>query len=605
MLSPEASFFVSLLLSLSLTWLTIKICHRKRWLFYPRTDRWSQRTVAKFGGVAIVVTLVTVAPLRPISGTVGNILLLTVAMCILGFWDDLRPLPPLAKFSGQVVLATVAVYGGVLYPLPAHPAVDGALTVLWIVGVTNAFNLLDNMDGLSAGVAAIAAFSVVLLVHSNVPIACIPLAGALAGFLVFNFSPAKIFMGDAGSLSIGFFLACVSVVAAGHVAETVSILFVPVLVVFLPIFDMLLVSITRRLSGKAISAGARDHSSHRLVLLGLSERKAVLILYSIACLSGAVAYLSSRTWPQIWPGLTALFILFSGLFWLYLAQMKLPEECLSRTNVATLAIPEFLNSLSKRAALLVTDILMIGLALYLAFLLRFDGLNRNLGLFLMVTVTSIAIKSPLLALFGAYRQARTAYSLRMIYPLLKALALGSVCLTAALTFMTRFAELSRAVLGMDFLISFFLLALVRTANSFFDDMLAKPGSGGARCVLVGDSSAEFFQHYFRWKHPGTALAAIAATSPMASARQLTAPVISPAEIPALLKRQRVTDVFILPDCPLEYQEFVTGICATLGIKVFNFEFRVAPLQQRETVAVARAVIPLSSISSRTEAFREN
>jgi UDP-GlcNAc:undecaprenyl-phosphate GlcNAc-1-phosphate transferase len=602
MLSPEESFLVALLLSLIGTWLTIKICRRKRWMFFPRADRWSQRTVAKFGGVAIVVTLVTVAQLRPISGTIQNILLLTLTMCILGLWDDIRPLPPIIKFSGQLLVATTAVYGGVLYPLSTHPFVDGVLTVLWIVGVTNAFNLLDNMDGLSAGVAAIAAFSLVFLVHSSTPIACIPLAGALLGFLVFNFAPAKIFMGDAGSLSIGFFLACVSVVAAGHVAETIAILLVPVLVVFLPIFDMLLVSITRRLNGKAISAGARDHSSHRLVLLGLTERKAVLILYSIALLSGAVAYLSSRTLPQIWPGLTALFILFSGLFWLYLAQMKLPDECLSRTNVATLALPEFLNSLSKRAALVVADMLMLWLALYLAFLLRFDGLNGNLGLFLLVGVTSIVIKSPLLALFGAYRQARNTYSFRMLYPLLKALALGSICLTAALTFMTRFAELSRAVLGMDFLISFFLLALVRTADFLFDDMLAKPNAG-SRCVLVGDGSAEFFQHYFRWKNPNVAIAAITATSPIAPGRQLTAPIIAPTEMLGFLSRQRITDVFVLPDCPPEYQDFVGRMCSHLGVNVFKFEFRVTPLD--EFGAVTRAVVSLGNVSSSTEAFRDN
>ena len=129
------------------------------------------------------------------------------------------------------------------------------------------------MDGLAAGVSVITASALVFVGHGASPMATglIAMAASLLGFLVFNFHPAKIFMGDTGSLGVGFFLACCAAPQAGHRDSLFPILCVPVLVLFLPAFDMLLVSITRTLKGRAISAGAKDHTSHRLVMLGLAS----------------------------------------------------------------------------------------------------------------------------------------------------------------------------------------------------------------------------------------------------------------------------------------------------------------------------------------------
>src|SRR5262249_19109960 len=145
-----------------------------------------------------------------------------------------------------------------------------------------------NIDGLAAGIAGFSLTQIVFFAGFKVSSAVfgVCLFGSIIGFLFFHFNPARVFFGDVGSLPIGFFLACASVLTASHLSGLASVLLVPCLVLFIPLFDLLLVSITRRLNGRAISRGARDHASHRLVLLGLTEHQAVAILFGMAFIAG-------------------------------------------------------------------------------------------------------------------------------------------------------------------------------------------------------------------------------------------------------------------------------------------------------------------------------
>jgi UDP-GlcNAc:undecaprenyl-phosphate GlcNAc-1-phosphate transferase len=147
--------------------------------------------------------------------------------------------------------------------------------------------------------------------------------------MVFNVSPARIFMGDTGSLGLGFFLACFSILSAQRMSYVDGMPVLPVLVFFVPIFDTTLVSFTRRRGGRAISVGARDHSSQRLVLLGISERQAVFTLYVVSAISGFTAYLC-KVWPHFGGGLLAFFVLGAAWLWIYLAQVELPADWLSQ-----------------------------------------------------------------------------------------------------------------------------------------------------------------------------------------------------------------------------------------------------------------------------------
>jgi len=263
------------LLAAWLTRLLVRIAPRRGWVATPRQDRWNARIVAQFGGIPILLAFsINASYFFPTRQNLV-LLLLTWGMAVIGLADDVAGLSPKTKLLGQTLMAALAVYAGIAYPLTPSFWINAAFTVFWIVGITNAINLLDNMDGLAAGIAVIAAAAVVLLVGPSNPIGGLALCmlAATAGFLIFNWNPAKVFMGDVGALSIGFFLACASVKTADPVSGLGTRLFVPCLVLFIAIFDTLLVSVTRRMHGRRISLGARDHASHRLVLIGLSERQ--------------------------------------------------------------------------------------------------------------------------------------------------------------------------------------------------------------------------------------------------------------------------------------------------------------------------------------------
>lgn len=324
-----------------LTWRVIRWCHRSGRLLYPRADRWSRRTVAQFGGVPILIAWAGATLFfASAGGRMRVVVALALCMGAVGLVDDVWHMSAGMKFAAQVLAATAAVIAGLSYPAGLHPALNVVVTILWIVGLTNAFNLLDNMDGLSGGVAIIALVSIVLLMWRDAVIvpAGLAMIGALLGFMVFNVSPARIFMGDTGSLGLGFFLACISILSAQRMSSAASVPVLPVLVFFVPIFDTTLVSFTRRRSGRAISVGARDHSSHRLVLLGMTERQAVCTLYLVSAASGLTAYLWKMR-PHFGGGLLAFFALGAALLWVYLAQVELPADWLSQPIDSDLNLP--------------------------------------------------------------------------------------------------------------------------------------------------------------------------------------------------------------------------------------------------------------------------
>jgi len=555
---------------------TIRIARRNGWLVHPRADRWSRSSVAKFGGVAILLTFSLSVIAFGVSKPLLTVALLTAAMGLVGLVDDILQLRPGWKFAAQFIIAAFAVWSGIVYHLFQIESLNYAFSFLWILGVTNALNLLDNMDGLAAGISVIAAGTLLLLGHGSGPMAIglLAMAAAQLGFLVFNFHPAKIFMGDAGSLAVGFFLACCSVLEAGHVSTMFSVVFVPGLVLFLPIFDMLLVSVTRRLNGRAISVGAKDHTSHRLVMLGLSERNAVLTLYLLAALSAVVAVLCKRVWSDIGPGILALFLLTATAFWFYLAKIQLPEEWLSRTNVLTFLLPEFLNSVGKRAAMVFVDAGLIVLAEFLGYLLRFDGVPHRYGAsFIWAAVLLIAVKIPLFAIFSVYRRDWAIRALRDIYPLIKGSILGSVLVVSGLTYTTGFKDFSRAVFAAEMVLTVCLMSFVRTVSRFFDDVL--PKQTNEAYLIVGGPSAEFFYRYFEWQHMHGNIVAFVAPVKNGNAFLYGVPVVPLSRMATFLPK--VTAVYLLPDCPEPTRLAAMQLCGAENVAVRALQLSVETL----------------------------
>src|SRR5579863_6699820 len=318
------AFLSAFAVTAALVLLTIQVCRKYGWVSKPRADRWHKGTPAFFGGVPLFVgfATLTIAFIPWSNYLLWRLIGIASLMFVLGLVDDIYHLTPARKFAGQLLVAGLLISIGIVYPLCGSLTVNIVVSVLWLVGITNAFNLLDNMDGLSAGIALISAtylgvFYVSGGYYEQALIVALA-AGAIAGFLVFNFSPARIFMGDSGSLFIGFLLGATSLLEVTHVAGVPAFVLAPVTVLAIPIFDTLFVSVTRRLRGQAISQGGTDHSSHRLVQLGLNERSAVLLLCLLSVASGAVALVARHILYSHAIGLIGFWFLFLLLFGIHL-----------------------------------------------------------------------------------------------------------------------------------------------------------------------------------------------------------------------------------------------------------------------------------------------
>jgi UDP-GlcNAc:undecaprenyl-phosphate/decaprenyl-phosphate GlcNAc-1-phosphate transferase len=468
---------VGFLAAALMTALLIRIAPKRGWVSHPRQDRWNARVVAHFGGIPVLLGFSIAALFFFRTRQNLIVLLLTWGMAMLGLADDIAGLRPKAKLAGQTLLAGLAVYAGIVHPLTSHFWINVTFTMLWIVGITNAVNLLDNMDGLAAGIAIIAAAQVVLFAGPANPISGLALCmlAAVGAFLVFNVNPAKVFMGDVGALSMGFFLACASVKAAEHLSSLTSVLFVPCLVLFIPVFDTLLVSVTRRVSGRPISLGARDHASHRLVLIGLSERQAVCLLYVIAATAGVMAFLWKSSWGDLGAGIVSLFLIGSTLFWVYLAKLELPAAWVSPGDPRLISMPGYLQQAITGIFFFLLDAAVISLGLYFAYLVKFERLDRVLlGRFLFTAALVLAIKLPLLVVFAAHAHKWAITRRRDIYPVFKAVLLAACLLTAISAALPKTKAVESSIILFDSIFAGVLLVLCRASSRIFDDVFGKP-----------------------------------------------------------------------------------------------------------------------------------
>lgn len=292
----------------------------------PNARKVHSAPIPLLGGLAIYAAFVAALALFGsefyIAQLVG-IFLGATWVSFLGIWDDWRGIRPLLKFGGQLLAAVILIATGVQVEFVHQPVLNFALTAFWVVGITNALNLLDNMDGLSGGVTAVAAawFALLSIGNGQILVASMSVAllGAALGFLIYNFNPASIFMGDGGSLFLGFLLAAVGIKLRflGH-SDAVTWM-VPVLVLGVPIFDTTLVVVSRLRRGvNPLTTPGRDHLSHRLVRLGLTQRRAVLTIYAIGGLLGAIAFAVQFATLEVAYLLLALVLIagFVALGWL-------------------------------------------------------------------------------------------------------------------------------------------------------------------------------------------------------------------------------------------------------------------------------------------------
>jgi UDP-GlcNAc:undecaprenyl-phosphate/decaprenyl-phosphate GlcNAc-1-phosphate transferase len=494
-LNPLILGVLSFAVSVAATYLVREGAHKFGFVAKPKADRWHKRPTAMMGGVAIFVVTVLVS-LIFVPQTRDTLIVLGASsfLFLVGLLDDVLNIKPYQKLIGQIIGTAVIVSFGLIMPWTDSQLINTAITVFWLIGITNAINLLDNMDGLAAGISAIAAFSIALGFMAGDSINSLLIVsvfiGALVGFLVFNFNPASIFMGDCGSMFVGFFLASSIMLnnSGGHSRGVMSVLAVPVLILFIPIFDTTFVTVLRKLWGRKASEGGRDHTSHRLVALGLSERSAVLMIYSFAIVAGVIALLVRELEITQSLALIAVFSLLLGIIGVYLGKVRVyeeqDEEIVSGNKVAFGFLYEITHK--RRIFEVILDILLITLSYYAAYVLlfgEFEG-TRDWSLFLNSLPILIVLNLFSFLLVGVYRGIWRYTSLRDSFTFAKAVALGSILTVLALLLLYRFYEYSRAVFILHSILLFFGVAGSRLAFRVFRQLLPTGNLSGGRKTLI-------------------------------------------------------------------------------------------------------------------------
>lgn len=497
------------------TGLLCRLGRRYGWLAHPREDRWHKKPIVLHGGAGFfppfflgalaillyktgsIPTWIFVYSLHsPDYLLMVSLLFGSLIMFVTGLVDDLKTLRPATKLLCQLVAVSFFVYLGGIFPLTKIPYLDLLLTYFWFVGIINAVNMLDNMDGLASGIVIISTSIIVFLAWQigeaegnnilAIPLGLI-LIGALIGFLFYNKPPAKIFMGDSGSLFIGYVLAGLAIPSplngftgfrfGGSSLGPIMVLLIPVMVLAIPIFDTTFVTITRLWRAQKPSQGGKDHASHRLVGLGLPEPRAVIILYALAAFGGIIAILTVNFSEQSLPllGLFVLVLILSGVYLGHVKVIKVNPEQIS--PAWTPLISDLLYK--KHAAELMLDTFLSILCFYAAHLLRFGGVLYQDLQMAMIQALPIVVSCSLLALFvaGIYRGQWRLISV----PELPAYALGvlggTVLSLAVVTLFTRFAlAFSRSAYIIYGLLFFLALLGSRLSFRLFDVLSQKQSS---------------------------------------------------------------------------------------------------------------------------------
>jgi len=469
----------------------------------PRPDRWAGRPVPLMGGLAIFggVLVGALGGLSELSAPLSGLLLGGAFLLVIGAFDDRYAFRPQTKLIAQILGACIVVGFGVGFQTRPIEYFNALISIFWIVAVINAVNLMDNMDGLAPGVALVgAAFLTYQLANSlrpeTAPLAA-ALSGALGGFLVYNFPPARIFMGDAGSLSVGLLLAGLSL-SSGLIAEkklgAVSVVFGPALVLAVPLLDVLLVSITRVLRGQPVSQGGRDHSSHRLITLGLSERKALLVFYTLAAAAGLVGTLLAGG-VSLLTGivLVPLSWIPLGLFFAWLAKVRVA----SQEEKPEGAMRLFVGWVFKRRMAEVLMDLGLAFAMFcLAYVLRFDfqvedvyrlQIAKSAPWVLGLTVFSLHS-------FGVYGGMWEHYGVRDLFRMGKAVGTAVLLCVAVAVLLFRFEVYPRSVFPLYGALLFLALLAARSSFHLFELTLVDRGTRRTLIFGTGPHALSAYAH---------------------------------------------------------------------------------------------------------------
>jgi len=499
---------VPLAVAFALSLVAVPLCRlaalRLGFVARPREDRWHRGTVALFGGVGIAIVLFACSAIFGLVRAQPVLIATAVLMFGTGLVDDVLRIKPATKLIAQLALACALLFFDYRLNWLQSTTLDSLLTLVWIVGVTNAFNLLDNMDGLCAGIALIVGTALLIdllpgaagtRAFSEAQYLAI-LLGATGGFLVYNLHPASIFMGDSGSLLLGFSFAAVTLSTGRQVpgrSDILSIVAVPALVLLIPIFDTTLVTLSRWVSGRRASEGGRDHSSHRLVAIGLSERRAVMLLWFLAAVGGSLG-VTIDYFQQSYSAMAAAlaFLLGMILFAAYLAGIRVYDNTDSRVKQGTFTpiVVEFMYK--RRVAEVFLDFCLAALCYYTAYRLRFEDPEEFMKNFSTFRVSlPVILASQMIAFFivGVYRGVWRHFGLMDSIVIARGVLFGTVGAQLFILYVYHYFAYSRTVFAIYGILLLMAATLSRASFRIVAEFAQRQRQSGRRVVIYGAGDA--------------------------------------------------------------------------------------------------------------------
>ena len=494
-LVPLMAFAAAALAAAGLT--RVHLWFGRRLGHFASPDAFHRVPAALSGGVGIWVAFLLVTVLAGGAGAVSWLIVgPSLAMFLVGLWDDLRPLAPQRKLLLQIFVSTGGVALGLQFKMPGLEVLGVPLSILWLVGMANAFNLIDNMDGLAAGMATLS--GIFVSVHAlaqgspGVAIAAAAFAGSHAGFLPFNFKPARIFMGDCGSMAAGFFLGAASMAGSWRgVSNLLFVVAIPLLILAVPIFNMVFIIITRKLSGVRVFHGKADHINYRLVAHGLSERKSVAFIYALSAGCGMLALGFSRLGSlalMVLVSLVTIAFLYFGVF-LYEASVRrfysdFSVEQHDSVDLTKLPFAQYWWRLFQ----VLGDLILISVGYYLAYLMRFEGSlptaqERN---FILTLPVLILVKTVVFSQFRLYGSYWRYVGVNDLLKILQAVGVSALALAAGVA-LIRPEFFSRSVIVIDAIVTVLLIGGSRVLLRVFREFILESRSGDTlvRTIIVG------------------------------------------------------------------------------------------------------------------------
>jgi len=474
-----------------------------------QADRWHRRPTPAIGGVAIYVgfglavglgyliepNAVERLAFRPPQAVLpwsvweGLVVGATIAFLV-GLVDDFVRLSPIAKLIGQLAASVVLLLSGIGVWLTGWYPADAMLSLFWFVGITNAVNLLDNMDGLAAGVSAIAGAYLALLFFlegsTGLMILSLGFTASLVGFLAHNYPPARIFMGDSGSLFLGLFLAGLALAPAPGLSRSLAaVMAAPVLILGVPILDTTLVTVGRVLEGRPVSQGGKDHTSHRLVDLGMPEKRTLWMLWGLAFLGGGVGVLlrsAERGTALLLGGILVSMLTLVGAYLLSVRFRRLDDG-----GAEGLSLYRFLVRGQERYPVfaLVMDGVWFTLAYYGAYLLRWDPqqLPHQLPYFQRSVAIFVGVKLVAFILSGTYSSPWPTFGLYDALRVLRSNVVATLLAAVALMVVER-SGLSRGVVAIDFLVCSILTVGSRLSFRLLEGTTRRWAEDGVPAVVL-------------------------------------------------------------------------------------------------------------------------